>query len=511
MNIADLRFYISIFRRRLPYFAIIVAFTTAIGIAVAYFLAPVYRADATILVESPQIPNELARSTIPEEIVKQLLRIKMQVMSRDNLYTLANRLGLYHDNPELSSDEIAQDMRSNISVDPVHLDNSSKGTFGLSISFSSPDPALAANLVNQLVEMIIRKNVSLRTDQAGDTLHFFQQEVQRHADRLQEIESKIVDFKKSHENTLPENAAFRQSQQTSLQERLSQIAREAAALRDEDLRTAQMALLGPSSPTLKQQTLEQFRRVLIDKRAIYSETSPAIVAIMSQIASLEKEIDSDRARAGEGEASKNRPPEVDLRLAEISRKLALILQEKEAIQKRLEELNDSVTKAPVTETELRALEREYQNTQSQYGAATARLAEALIGQQIEARSKGERLSVLEQAMPPRRPIEQNRRMIAAGGLALGVGLGAALIVLLELLSNVIRRPTDLVAKLEIEPLATIPFIVGGDRAPLTGLTNQRQSTKTTPLRNQPSPQRAQAHTGSGPRNVALMGKIQKEH
>ncbi|MGF9764746.1 lipopolysaccharide biosynthesis protein [Microvirga sp. 0TCS3.31] len=511
MSTADLRFYISIFLGRLRYFAVIATSITVIGILVAYSVPPVYRADATILVEAPKIPNELARSTIPEEIAKQLSRIKLEVLSRDNLSTLARRLGLYQDAPELSADEIAQDVRSNISVDPVHLDGSGKGTFGLSISFSSPDPVLAANLVNQLVETMIQRNVDLRTGQAGDTLHFFEQEVQRQSARLQEIESKIVDFKKVHENTLPENAAFRQSQQISLQERLLQISREEAALHDEQLRNEQMALLNSSKATeglsLKQQTLEQFWRVLIDKRAIYSETSPAIVAIMSQIASLEKEIESDRARVPEG-GSKSTPPEVGLRLAEISRKLELIPHEKEAIQKRLVELGESISKAPATETELRALEREYQNTQAQHSAATARLADALIGAQIEARSKGERLSVLEQATPPRQPTEQKRRLIAAGGLALGVGLGGGLIVIMELLNNVVRRPKDLISKLEIEPLATIPLIVGGDRPRPIKLMGSQHSTKTI-FENRPPPQRGESDSGGRQRNVALADIVQK--
>ena len=66
MGQLDLKFYLSIFLRRLPYFLVIAAFISAIGIAVASILPPIFRSSATILVESPQIPDELARSTVPE-------------------------------------------------------------------------------------------------------------------------------------------------------------------------------------------------------------------------------------------------------------------------------------------------------------------------------------------------------------------------------------------------------------------------------------------------------------
>ena len=39
----DLKFYLSIFLRRLPYFIVIAAFVSAVGIAVASILPPIYR------------------------------------------------------------------------------------------------------------------------------------------------------------------------------------------------------------------------------------------------------------------------------------------------------------------------------------------------------------------------------------------------------------------------------------------------------------------------------------
>lgn len=445
---------------------LVVVCITAAGISVAYVLPPVYRADAKILIESAQISTDLARSTVPEEITKQLQRVELQIMTRDNLLTLANDFGLYASDPSISLDEIIEDMRESLTVEPVLLNNSnSAGTIGLSVAFKASDPAVASNVVNKFTELMMQNNVNLRNNQAGDTLQFFQQEAEAYGRRLQSIEQKIVEFKNNHHDTLPENLAFRQAQQVGLQEQFSQLEREEAALQGERARTTQILRFGMVTPqrelNASEQLLEQLRRVLLEKRAIYSDTSPAIVALRVQIASLERETELQDKAFDKDSVEEHQRSETDLRLAEVTQKLALVPERKESLRTRLSELNESIAQTPATEAALRALEREHQNIQAQYSAMTTRLADAAVGQQIEVRSKGERLSVLERAVPPHRPIQPKRRLIAAGGLALGIALGIGLVVLLELLNSTVRRPADLVTKLGIEPLATIPYICPG--------------------------------------------------
>jgi ABC-type lipoprotein release transport system permease subunit len=49
-------------------------------------------------------------------------------------------------------------------------------------------------------------------------------------------------------------------------------------------------------------------------------------------------------------------------------------------------------------------------------------------------------------------------LIAAGGSLVGLLLGIALALGLELLNNSIRRPVEITSKLGITPLATIPYM-----------------------------------------------------
>ncbi|NIX75677.1 GumC family protein [Microvirga terricola] len=464
MSNIDLRFYLSIFLRRFPYFIAIVILVSAAGLALAYVLPPVYRADARILVESPQISTDLVRSTVPAEIVKQLQVIELQMMTRENLLALADKLHLYSDRPNFSANDIVDDMRSRATIEPIRFDTprGSDGATAFSVSFKAKNPIVSADVVNEFVKLILQRNVRFRTDQASDTLSFLQQETEKLSVKLNEIEAKILAFKNDNRDALPENLGFRRTQQINFQDRLLQLEREEASLREGRSRLVQIfastGRISNASMSPAEQTLEQFRRILTEQRAVFSETSPSIVALQSQISALERQIQTEAASGTDSTGGRRRPLEMDMQLAEMDRRLTLIAQEKTALKQDLAELNQSISATPSNEMALNALERQRQTIQTQYNMANARLADASAGQQIELRSKGERLSVLELATPPQRAIGPNRLGIAFGGLVAGVALGLGFIVLLELLNKTIRRPIELVEMLEIQPLATIPYI-----------------------------------------------------
>ncbi|QFU17867.1 GumC family protein [Microvirga thermotolerans] len=461
----DIRFYRSIFLRRLPFFLAILLSVSGLGFFVASILPPTYRADAKIIVESPQISAGLARPTVPVEIVKQMQLVQLQMMTRPNLLALADRFGLYKDRSEASENDIVDDMRSRMSVDPIRLDapRGSEAATAFVVSFKAKDPVLAADVVNEFVKLIIQKNADIRSGQASETLRFFQQETERLASRLSQLESEISDFKNRNKDALPESLSFRRTQQLNLQERLMQLSREESSLRDGRSRLMRVLAGTDTSPnaaamTPAEQTLAQLRRVLTEQRTVLADQSPGIVNLKTQIAALEKAVQaerSDKAGAGDGKSGLS---DLDMQLADIDQRLQLIAREKDAIDEKLANLAQTIAATPGNEATLNALERQYQNVQSQYNVASGRLADASTGERIEMRSKGERLSILELASPPQRPIGPKRFAIAAGSAVAGLVLAFGFVVLMEFLNKSIRRPIELIEALQIEPLATIPYI-----------------------------------------------------
>ncbi|RVK26164.1 GumC family protein [Sinorhizobium meliloti] len=466
MNGADVRFYTSILMRKSPYMAAITAAALAIAVAVAFVLPPVYRASARILVEAPQIPTDLARSTVPIQAVQQLQIIRQEITTREDLLALADKLGIYAESKERPTDEdIVDDMRSRIGFEEVDLGapDGGLGTSVFSVAFAAAEPGLAAKVANELVDLILFKQQQQRTDRAADTLQFFNQEVGRLSSDLNRIEAEMLRFKNENADTLPESLDFRRNQQTSQLERLISLEREETDLLGKRSNLAESyALTGQLSDgeaaTPEQQMLLQLNRALADQLAVFSEASPNIVALRTRIASLQERLRVRQAQEIHPSSKKQGHSTFDLQLSYIDERLRSIAREKATITESIGALTKSITATPASETVLNSLERNRANLQTQYNTAIARRAEALMGQQIEKRSDGGRVSVLERATPPDSPESPKRRRIALMGAVGGMGLAVAFVTLLEFLNGAIRRPVELARLLGHKPIATIPYI-----------------------------------------------------
>ncbi|WP_331376001.1 GumC family protein [Sinorhizobium chiapasense] len=466
MNDADARFYISIFLGRLPYLVAIVSSALALAVIVASVLPPRYRASAKILVEVPQIPTELARSTVPIQVTQQLQIIRQQITTRDDLLALADKLGVYGaEKDEATDEDIASDMRSRITFEEIGLGSpyADAGPSVASVGFTAADPDLAAKVVNELVELMLIKQQQQRTGRAADTVKFFDQEVARLGSDLNRLEAEILRYKNENADTLPESLEFRRSQQTSQQERLIALEREESDLRAKRSNLVESyALTGQTVDgrvaTPEQQMLLELNRALAEQLAIFSENSPNIVALRARIASSQAALRSRPATENSSAGDKRERSALDLQLSFIDDRLRAIAGEKAAITQRIAELTRSISATPDSETVLYSLERNRTNLQTQYNTAIARRAEAMIGEQIERRSDGGRFSVLERATPPQYPESPKRRRIVLLGAIAGLGLAVAFIGLLEFFNGKIRRPVELVRMFDHQPLATIPYI-----------------------------------------------------
>lgn len=456
----DFRFYLWLFLRRLPLFLIVALIVAFVGM-VAVFLRPTtYEAAAKILVESPQIPTDLAKSTVPTDAAEQFQIIQEDVLSRDNVIALADRFGLYANRPNMSQSDIFDDMTKRLIIAQAPVESSSGTANVIRISFRADRPDVASELVNDLVAMILNKDVQLRTGRAADTVAFFTNETQRLEGLLRDLDSKILAFKNEHLNSMPDSMDFRRNQQTAQQERLVALAQEEATLRKQiaDLQTRPFDI-GTAVPlTPEELSLQSMRQSLAQQQALFAEDSPAITSLRSRIAALQSEISSD-STTGEAKPQNAR----DFQISDINDRLAAIATERKTIDQSILDLDASIAATPGNETTLNSLTRDHQNVQAQYDSAVGRLAEASTGQQIELLLKGERLSLIESAIPPQRPTGPNSKVLAAVVGALALLLGLAAVILPEMMNRRIRRPAELVSRLQIMPYITVPYIERSSR------------------------------------------------
>lgn len=470
----DFYFYWKIFLRRLHYVAGIVLVCLCAAVATAYLLPAVYSSSARILVEAPQIPVEMARSTVPVGPIEQLQIIQQQITSRDNLLELASKLS---DEPGFKvnryGEDIVREMRSRIVFEQVPLDaQGGGGAMVLSVSFLAAKPDVAAKIANQIAAMILGSNQQQRTDRASSTFQFFNQDVSRLVTELSRLEADILKFKTENRNTLPESLDFRRIQQIALQNRLISLERDEA-----DLRTRRGNLIAGNSDdglprasthqTSEQQTLASLKQALAEQLALFSETSPNIIALRARVADIERSIldmptTLDQNGDQRGAAQSGRMG-LNVQLSDINNRLATINVEKRDTEAKIDGMTSSIADTPATETALNSLTRNRESMQVQYNAATARRAEASIGEQIELRSDGGRFSLLEAAIPPETRLSPRRTKIFALGAAVGLFIGIAFVIVSELLNKKVRSPAELARVLQYEAYAVVPDMKFGRR------------------------------------------------
>jgi uncharacterized protein involved in exopolysaccharide biosynthesis len=456
----DFAFYLQLFLRRLHYFLAVALLVAVAGTAAAIFMLPtVYRATAKILVETPQIPADLARSTVPTGSVEQLQIIQEDVLSRENLIALAHEFHLYENDPP-AEDDLADAMKGRIQIVPG-LVQSVGGDSPATIYFVSFDAAtakLSADVANRLVQMILDKDVELRTGRAADTVRFFTQEVTRLTASLKDIDAQILAFKNAHIDALPDSLEFRRGQQADLEQQLLQLSREETTLhsRQADLEAGLLSA-GQAPATPEEKTLADLREALSQQSLVFSPDSPTIKALRSRIDTVTEAMRSsaDKDASGSGQAGS---PLASQPVSEIRNRLAAIEQQRAGIGARNDELSRSILATPANETALNELLRNRQSVQAQYDAAVSRLADATTGQQIEMRLKGQRLSLIESAVPPKTRLGPKRQLIYGGIAGAALAAGLAVVVLPEFLNRTIRRPVEMVGRLGIKPMVTIPFI-----------------------------------------------------
>ncbi len=454
----EARFYFSLLLRRLPLILLIVLGCTAASIFVAFSLQPVYKAEATLVVESPQIPGELASSTVQASVVEILEVTQQRILTRANLLDLAQRFDIYADQPGVTPDAVVIDMRSRIEMQlPLHSFN--RASF-VTVSFAAPNGEMSAQVTNELVAQILQENVAMRTSVTGQTLDFFEQEVKRLDNELAEQGSKILEFQEAHKDALPDSLEYRRNRQSSLQERLLQLDRELSGLRDRRTRLVEVyERTGRSDLAGESLTPEQRRlRQLQDERAsalvIYSPDHPQIRSLDGQIAALE----AANIKLGLGTETAPNFTAFELQISDIDGQIDFIEEQKEIINSELEELAKSIEVTPTNAIALGTLERDYENLRFQYTQATSSLAEARTGDQIESQSRGQRITVTEVAAVPADPASPNRKLMIAAGFLGGVGLAAGLFLLLELLNNTVRRTVELERRLNITTFGTVPYL-----------------------------------------------------
>jgi polysaccharide chain length determinant protein (PEP-CTERM system associated) len=437
-------------------------------------LPDVYRSETLIMVVPQRIPDTYVRSTVTARIEDRLRSISEQILSRTRLEQVIVEFGLYpKQRTRLPMEDVVEVMRKQIKVEPVRNDM-------FRIAFVAPDPEVAARVVTKLADMYIAENQRDRTVVAEDTNEFLESQMLDAKARLVEHEKKLEAYRLQHAGELPSQfqanlqmigatqvqlRALADSINSDRDRRLAFETALAEVKRGEAPSTGALSSLGAPTPNALD-PLDAARAELRELQRRLTANHPDVEAKQRQVAELEEQARNRPAPTPAVAEAEHVPPSAaTTRVRQIQAeidKLDAQLQTKEAEEARLNEViadyRRRVEAVPTRETEMTELMRDYATLQTTYTNLLGAKQSSAIAANLERRQIGEQFKVLDPARPAERPFSPNRLQLNLFGALAGLGLGLALIALVEYRDTTFRTEEDILQVLALPVLAVIPFM-----------------------------------------------------
>jgi len=304
----DPRDLIRIAWRRKWHFLLPATLVVTLTASLILLLPPLFRSEATILIEHQDVPEDIVPSVITDYVDRRLDVLTQRVLVSDNLLEIAERFDLYPEERELMTrSAVAEMMRERIETETVSTEfndpdtgRSGAATLAFQIRFTDRDPRTAQRVTNEIVSAYLSKNQEARRSAAEETTSFFRNEREALDRQIEAIETELTEFQTANREYLPEEAAFKRQLASNIEQELRLLDGNLRSLRERQsfLRT-QLALTEEFEPgemsagagITPETQLEQLRAELATAEARYNDRHPDVVRLRREVRSLERVVD----------------------------------------------------------------------------------------------------------------------------------------------------------------------------------------------------------------------------
>ena len=444
------------------------------GIGIAKFLPSVYRSTATILIERPQVPESIVRSTVSSDLETRLQTIREQLMSRSRLWEVIVAHDLYREaRKTLPADVVVNQMRHDLSVELKGVERRSEpgSTIALSISYQGRDPKKVADVANTLAQACVDENSRSRERQVRGTSDFLRNQLTQAEKQLRTQQQKVDGYQRAYSSELPGtreaviSALERLSSQLDRNLEMQSRTKERLAMVERDIEMPPPPAPLPDGSESDEARIARLRAQLAEARQRYTEQYPDVVALKSEIATLEKRLSASPARASSG-------PRLSPSVARATSQRQLVEGELKALQAEERQLRPVIAsyqarleRMPQRDLELQEISRDYATTREQYDSLVKRYSDAALAERVELKSNGEEFSILDPAVPAIAPVAPARYRLMGMGVLFALGVTLALMFIADRLDGSFHSVADVRDFTTVPVLASVPPIVtAGDRA-----------------------------------------------
>ena len=454
--------YFDVVRRRWIYVAVVLPAAVLIALYLAYTLPAVYRSSGTILLEPSSIPEDMIRTTVTSYAGQHVELVQREVMTVDNLVPLVEKLDPYP-NEDYTDREKAYLIADSVEierVDPITLEPLTDST-AFSMHYYNEDPAIAAAVATDLIEMFLAHNSASRARRAGENYDFLSGQAADARQQVVALEERIAEFKTRYGDALPEaqgrvlQASDRAERELAGLVQEIRLAEERKTFLELQLKQVNPNLFDPDGNWRAE--LARAQADLAEARQRYAPDHPTVRRLIRTIESM-----SARAPSGGPTAASipDNPEYIQLasQIRSVNVELEALRSSAARARQQLTNYERSTEIAPEVEREYLELTREYDIAQARFGEIQNNLSQAALAQTLESEQRGERFTLIRNPGTPSRPVSPNRLGILLLGVVLGGALAVGLAALRESSDPTIRSARDLLRFTEIKPVGAIPFL-----------------------------------------------------
>ncbi|MDS4042000.1 MAG: polysaccharide biosynthesis tyrosine autokinase [Candidatus Competibacter sp.] len=455
----------------------IIIFTGIVVAAVVtstYLKTPIYRASLTLQIDREDI-KVFDKEMQPVDVaIGGLDYLQTQyglLKSRSLALRIVNQMGLA-DRPAaipLSKTSDAEDAKlPEPAPDSARIEGAINGVLGgltvepvrnsrlVRLYYDSPNPKLAAAILNNLAKAYINLNLERRFEATTYARNFLQERLQQVKAKLEESEREMIEFARREEivnvdgkeSVVAQNLAAANTALGEAERR--RIASEAVYRQMLNARGQGLSQVLDSKiiQDLKQ-TKAKLESQYQDNLTIYKPAYPTMVQLRNQIGQIDSMIGQ----------------EIGNIRAAITANYEAAKAEEALLRTNLDQLKQEMLALQNRSIQFNILRREVDTNRQLYDGLLQRFKEVGVAAGVGTNN----ISIVDEAKAPTWPYTPDMRKSAWIALILGLLGGIGLAFLFEHLDDTVRRPEDLEKLLALPVLGVIPMTKqdGGDGRPIT--------------------------------------------
>ena len=310
----------------------------------------------------------------------------------------------------------------------------------LEVSYESKDPALAAAVVNKVIEVYINHRSEISNE--SDTYKFFEDQMRIADERLRELEKSQAEFKQKEEVVSPEG------QNEILMARLSDYEKSYTAVRTKRIgKEAQLAVIEgqlekgesiniPSTESSNSLSREKYIAKLkgdlldmeIQRERLLQKFTPKyqeIINLNNEIAATKEKIENEIHQIVEMEEASIRA----------------LKAEENALRNSISQIKGELSDLTQKEYEYSQISRGIDDNREVYSMLLKQREEARIS--LAKLQKGVKIKVISPAVAPTEPVKPKKRLNVLLAIFLGIFGGLGLAFFIEYFDHTINNPAEL--------------------------------------------------------------------